>query len=131
MLETSADLKGKRILVVEDELYLGMDIKETLERAGAIVYGPILDRTSAGQIARFQAVDGAILDLSVSGGDVSPVALYLQEQSIPCLFYTGDPERACDMGLDEIGPIYAKPTPTDVLVRYLANQLVIIPNSPK
>lgn len=123
MLETSADLKNKRILVVEDELFLGMDIKETLERAGAIVYGPILDRLSAGQIAKFHDVDGAILDLNVAGGDVSPVAKYLQEHSIPCLFYTGDAKRATEMGLDKIGPIHAKPTRPDMLVRYLTDQL--------
>lgn len=123
MLETSADLKGKRILLVEDELFLGMDIKETLERSGAIVFGPILDRISANQIAKFHDIDGAILDLNVGGGDVSPVAAYLQEHSIACLFYTGDAKRAAGMGLDKIGPIYEKPTRPELLVGYLAEQI--------
>ena len=123
MLETSADLKEKRILLVEDELFLGMDIKETLERSGAIVFGPILDRSSANQIAKFHDIDGAILDLNVGGGDVSPVATYLQQQSIACLFYTGDANRATAMGLDKIGPIYEKPMRPELLVRHLAEQI--------
>ncbi len=123
MLETSADLKGKRILLVEDELFLGMDIKETLERSGAIVFGPILDRSSANQIAKFHDIDGAILDLNVGGGDVSPVATYLQEHSIACLFYTGDARRAAKMDLDKIGPIYEKPMRPELLVGYLAEQI--------
>ena len=123
MLETSADLKGKRILLVEDELFLGMDIKETLERSGAIVFGPILDRSSANQIAKFHDIDGAILDLNVGGGDVSPVAAYLQEHSIACLFYTGDANRASELGLGEIGPICRKPMRPELLVQYLAEQI--------
>ena len=123
MLETSADLKEKRILLVEDELFLGMDIKETLERSGAIVFGPILDRLSASRIAEFHDLDGAILDLNDGGGDVSPVAVYLQQHSIACLFYTGDANRASAIGLDKIGPVYEKSMRPERLVQCLVEQM--------
>lgn len=100
-----------------------MDIKETLERSGAIVFGPILDRSSAGRIAEFHDLDGAILDLNVGGGDVSPVAAYLQEQSIACLFYTGDANRASAIGLDKIGPVYEKSMRPERLVQCLIEQM--------
>ena len=75
------------------------------------------------RIAEFHDLDGAILDLNVGGGDVSPVAVYLQQQSIACLFYTGDASRASAIGLDKIGPVYEKSMRPERLVQCLVEQM--------
>lgn len=88
MAETS--LRGRQVLVVEDEYILAEDLHRTLEEAGAIVLGPVPSVADA--IALIEAepeIDGAVLDLNLDGEMVFPVADMLAEREIPFVFTTG------------------------------------------
>jgi hypothetical protein len=68
-------LAGRRVLLVEDEFLVAMDVESMLERAGCAAIGP--------------AADAAVLDVNLNGTPVFPVAKALSERGIPFLFTTG------------------------------------------
>lgn len=90
---SSMDLAGCRILLVEDEFLIGLEIADLLESAGANVSGPHMTLAAAQQAARNEDADVAILDIDLRGEEVFPAAQQLRERGIPFLFYTGQPER--------------------------------------
>jgi CheY-like chemotaxis protein len=86
----AASLTGKRILLVEDQVLVALDLKMTLEDAGAVVVGPFgrLDRAIAAVEAE-APLDGAILDVDIASRPVFPVADRLRARGVPFVFHTG------------------------------------------
>ena len=82
-------LKGRRILVVEDEYLLADDISVILTDAGAQVTGPCATVADAVAKAGTADLDAAILDVNLRGEMVFPVADALAERRIPFVFATG------------------------------------------
>ncbi len=88
-LSTSA-LRGRRILVVEDEYMMADDLQYDLEKAGAQVIGPVPSVADALRLlATEEAVDGAILDVNLRGEKAYPVADVLRERGIRFVLATG------------------------------------------
>lgn len=88
-------LAGKRILIVEDEALVGLDMQFAFEDEGAEVIGPALSLQDAMEIvAREHRIDGAVLDVDLGGEDVFPVAQMLRELGVPFVFHTGHGSRA-------------------------------------
>jgi CheY-like chemotaxis protein len=86
---TSPGLAGKRILVVEDDYLVAMDIVRALERAGAEVIGPASAVEAALAALEQTVLDGAILDINLGGEMAFPVADALMARGIPFIFATG------------------------------------------
>ena len=87
-------LAGKRVLIVEDEALLAMDLQFAFEDEGAEVIGPALSLEHALRaISSAEAIDGAILDVDLAGRDVYPVARKLTERGVPFVFHTGHGSR--------------------------------------
>src|SRR3954466_12545872 len=82
-------LADLRILVVEDEVFLALDIEERLRRLGRAVGGPVGRLERALELARTAALDGALLDVNIKGGFVYPVAEELLAREVPVIFSTG------------------------------------------
>ena len=82
-------LKGKRILVIEDELLLALCVGEALEEQGCEVIGPATSVRQGLNLVETTAVNGAILDINLNGELVYPVAKALMDRNIPFLFTTG------------------------------------------
>jgi len=83
-------LKGRRILVVEDEYLLADDLSRMLADAGAEVLGPVPSvREALVLIDAAPPIDGAVLDVNLRGEMVFPVAHSLQDRGIPFAFATG------------------------------------------
>lgn len=83
-------LRGRRVLVVEDDYFTAEDMKAELESSGAEVLGPVPDLAGAlGLLASAPAPDVAILDINLGGEMVFPLADRLHERSIPIVFATG------------------------------------------
>lgn len=88
-------LKGRRILVVEDEYLLADDLKETLTTSGAEVIGPLPSIEEAlTTIQRDLSIDAAILDVNLRGEMIFPVADELRARGVPFTFVTGYNEWA-------------------------------------
>jgi CheY-like chemotaxis protein len=85
---TMPPLAGRRVLVVEDNYLLAMDLAGTLERAGAQVVGPVLSVQEA-----FGALDPlpdiATLDVQLGEETSFRIADELARRGIPFVFATG------------------------------------------
>lgn len=86
----SAPKTGK-LLVVEDEMLIAMQMAESLKDAGWSVLGPAATMEEASQILATltEQPDAAILDVNLDGKTVYPLAEALQRKGIPILFCTG------------------------------------------
>ncbi len=84
------NLKGRRLLVVEDDFLIGIDFAESLRELGADVLGPVGNVDDAlDLLAETPNIDGAFLDLNLGGEMSYPIADALAERSIPFVFTTG------------------------------------------
>ena len=119
-MDRSHIYESKRLLIVEDDLFLGMDICEALEREGGIVYGPIIDRDSAEKIASFGEIDGAILDFRLGHQNSIDLAEFCFENDIPCICYTGDARAAHNANMEGFAQVIEKPVKTTELLNRLA-----------
>jgi ActR/RegA family two-component response regulator len=86
---TDAQLARKRVLVVEDDYLVAMDLVRALERAGAQVIGPAPGVDSALSALADTVPDAAILDINLGGEMAFPVADALLERGVPFVFATG------------------------------------------
>ena len=82
-------LEGKRILIVEDEALLALDLTFVMEDMGALVVGPCARLRSALQVVLREQVDGAVLDVDLNGETVFPLADNLNRANVPFVFHTG------------------------------------------
>ncbi len=62
-----------RILVVEDEFLIAMELDMTLRSAGYQVLGPVTTVTAALELLRAERPDAAVLDVDLEGEWVTPV----------------------------------------------------------
>jgi len=85
----SKRLEGKRILVVEDEPLLAMDIAGQLEDAGATVIGPAGNAAAALSLIERYRFHGALLDANLAGSPVDDIAAALVHNNIPFVFVSG------------------------------------------
>ncbi|SFV37295.1 CheY chemotaxis protein or a CheY-like REC (receiver) domain [Devosia crocina] len=87
--------QGRRVLVVEDDYLIVTELVESLHAMGAEVIGPVPDLPGAHRILeRVSNIAGAILDVSVQGEPVFPLADELKRRGIPYIFSTGYDENA-------------------------------------
>jgi two-component system, chemotaxis family, sensor kinase Cph1 len=118
-----AELARRRILVVEDEALIAMDLEWALRQRGCEVVGPLATVGDAVRAATTeQALDGALLDVNLGDEHVFPVADVLAERGVPFLFLTGY-EREIIPARHRGRAALAKPYRTEELVRLLAEAI--------
>lgn len=83
------NVAGFRVLVVEDEMLIALEIEESLRSLGCVVVGPVGKLDAALRLAREEELDAAILDVTIRGGDVFPVAEELLARGIPFVLASG------------------------------------------
>ena len=84
-----ATLAGLRVLVVEDEALIAMDLAATLRRVGCTTIGPARRVATAMRHVASDAPDIALLDVNLAGEEVFPVADALAGRQVPFVFLTG------------------------------------------
>ena len=77
------------VLLVEDELFVALDLQDTIENAGFSVDGPYISVASAMSALGSVLPDCAILDVRLADGEVYPVAEALAAAGIPFIFHSG------------------------------------------
>src|SRR3954454_16183654 len=92
MAEPGPDaLRGRRLLVVEDEYLIAVSLARALEGRGAEVVGPagsVQDALALVEAAGDQ-LDGAVVDINLRDERVYPVADALAARGLPFVFLTG------------------------------------------
>jgi CheY-like chemotaxis protein len=82
-------MAAKRILVVEDEFLIALDIAGALEQGGHIVIGPLASIGDAVAALQREPVDGALLDANLGGEPVGRLADLLRQRGVPFAFVSG------------------------------------------
>jgi two-component sensor histidine kinase/CheY-like chemotaxis protein len=112
-------LEGKRILVVEDEPLVAMDIAGQLEDAGAYVIGPATNVSAALSLIEQYRFDAALLDANLGGHPVDEIATALVRNAIPFVFVSGYGRASLPPSFDE-ADLLAKPFDTNALLDVVA-----------
>ena len=120
-----ADGVPPRVLVVEDEALIALDIEIMLQSLGCVVVGPAATVAEALRVLVAEdAPDAAILDVNLGHEQVFPVADRLVECQVPFVFLTGySPDILPSR--HRARPVESKPCRAEALARLLAPVLVV------
>lgn len=78
-----------RILIVEDEPLIAMELHRLLSQAGLEVSGPVACLRQALDLAEDQTLTGAVIDINLGFDTSYPVADKLRTSGLPVIFVTG------------------------------------------
>jgi CheY-like chemotaxis protein len=110
------NVRGYRVLIVEDEYVLAQDLSRYFRNMGAIVLGPTPDIEAAGK--HLEYADAAVLDVDLKGQKVFPVADELARRGIPFVFFTGRSDIAIPIRFRHAG-LLTKPVDTSAVFHVL------------
>lgn len=80
----------KRVLIVEDEILIGIDLAQSLSENGFEVLGPFRSAETALEACEKLQPEAAILDVNLGhGGTSEPVAEKFRARGLPFVFLTG------------------------------------------
>lgn len=120
--EHSDHSSGLRVLLVEDENLIALLLEDMLTDLGHTVIGPVARLNKALEIAQREALDAAILDVNINGGDTYPVAEALAARDIPFFFSTGYGKNSLRTPYHD-HPTLQKPFQQDDLQKLFAEML--------
>lgn len=89
MTDASTVRRVRRVLVVEDEVIVGMLVEDMLRELGFEVVALSTHLDQAVRLARGSDIDFAVLDLNLNGQLSYPVAHALRLRGLPFIFATG------------------------------------------
>ena len=122
-LGASADaLRGKRVLIVEDEVLVVLDIESALLDAGLVVAGTAGTIDKAKQLIAAGGYDMVLLDGNLGGRPVDELAAMLAERRVPFAFATGYGREGVPQAFAD-RPILAKPFGSEQLLAMLRQLL--------
>jgi CheY-like chemotaxis protein len=88
-MDNGAELIGRRVLIVEDEFLLAIELEALLKEKGCEVLGPALTVEGALAFVYGEESDFALLDVNLKGLRATPVAAALRERGVPFVLLTG------------------------------------------
>ncbi|CDP50060.1 response regulator [Paradevosia shaoguanensis] len=91
-MPTATQKSAERVLIVEDEILVAIDIESVLGEMGLAPVGIAADKTSALRLA--ERADVALVDINLRDGPTGPqIGRDLAERGITVLFMTANPEQ--------------------------------------
>jgi PAS domain S-box-containing protein len=94
-------LDGKRILIVEDEPLVAMELESNLTAAGCEVIGPAGTLEQAKSLVAQREFDAALVDVNLAGRAVDEIAAALTQKNCPFAFVTGYGREALPRGFQD------------------------------
>ena len=114
-----ANLKGRWILVAEDQPLVALDIADSLTKAGASVLSAVTLQEGL-RLAEHPQLSAAIVDLRLGEHDSVALCIRLTERRIPFVIYSGYTEVPAEC---QAGVVVSKPADSDTLLGALAQML--------
>jgi PAS domain S-box-containing protein len=108
-----------RVLLVEDEVLVGIMMQDLLRELGCTVVGPFAGATEANAALCEGGVDIAVLDINLGRELVYPLADILADRKVPFFFVTGYAAETVDRRFAAV-PVLEKPVDRDRLKEELA-----------
>ena len=123
-------LDGTPSLIAEDQVFIALDLALAVEDAGGTVVGPAASVENALALIKSKPVAAAILDVNLTDGDITPVAMCLLEAGIPIIIQSGvgAPTALSAQYPDLV--VYIKPYKISELMVKLENLLQFKSSSP-
>jgi DNA-binding response OmpR family regulator len=100
------ELQGKRVLLVEDELFIAMHAEEILRDLGAEVIGPANSLREAWALTEGESFDYAMLDRNLNGESSDELAQELRRRGVAVIMATGYGHIASDRDLVVVSKPY-------------------------
>lgn len=102
------DLARRRILVVEDEAILAMEIVAEIEDHNGVVLGPVMTLDQGILALRDQKPDACIVNINLGPDKVYKLADLLIEEDVPFVFASSEPRAAIPDRFHAV-PLHTKP----------------------
>jgi DNA-binding response OmpR family regulator len=115
----NSSLRGKRILIVEDEFVTGELLRSCVEGEAGIPIGPAPSGASAIDLMSREHPHAALLDVSLLDGSSVRVARQLETCGVPYAVLTGHAADSLPIEL-QAAPYLEKPIAPGVLIAMLA-----------
>lgn len=118
MFRSDQYLAGLKVLIVEDEPFIALDLAFGVEEAGGVPLGPVSSVVQALRLIDDGLPDAAIVDVDLSDGKIGPVLAQLRPD-VPVVVHTGVglPESLRDAYPELL--VCTKPTAPSELARQL------------
>jgi CheY-like chemotaxis protein len=110
--------EGGHILLVEDEAFVAMMMRDLIADFGFHVVGPFATVTDALEALDRHKLVGAVLDVNLAGEKIYPVAEQLSGRGVPFVFVTGYASDAIEDRFASV-PVLQKPVDGTALRRAL------------
>lgn len=120
---------SKRVLVVEDDALLGLDIAEQLEDAGFEVIGPAISVAKAFRMMEEAGCDAAVLDVNLGKETAEAIAIELRARGTPFIVLSGYSSDQHPPGFHG-APSLAKPARPEDLIAMLGKSMSEVGSSP-
>jgi len=113
-------LSGRKVIILEDEFFVGIELAQILETAGAETLGPASSLADARELAADDEIDMAVIDVNLNGEFSIDFAVELQQRGVRVVFATAYADDArLFTGAAASIPRLGKPTSTRALFRAL------------
>ncbi len=112
-----------RVLVVEDELLIALDLTQMLQGLGCTVIGPAGSADKALHLIETQHPDVALLDEDLRGTPATPIAEALRLQRIPFAILSGYERSLTGAEILVSATRLQKPTPVSAIREVLRELL--------
>jgi len=121
-------LAGCRVLLVEDEVLVAMEMEQALRDLGCQILGPAATLEEALRLAQSEAdrIDAAVLDINLAGRPSFPVADLLAGRGVPVVFTTGYGDLPEKHATDSPSALLCKPLRQGDLEAALARMLAVM-----
>ena len=117
-----AAVQGQRVLVIEDEPLIALDLTHILSDAGAIPVGPATTVEDALELMAATDFDAALLDANLGGKPVDALAAELTRLGTPFAFVTGYGRDWLPTAFQGV-PVVTKPLTGEIVVQTIARLL--------
>ena len=123
MTDLGDGLRGKVVLLTEDDAVLASNLTFLLQDCGAEVDGPKRYLRDALVALAARTPDAAILDVELLDGEVFPVSDRLKALGVPFVFYTAKGSRGYEQAQIDGAPIMSKSRGSDEPIRRLMREI--------
>lgn len=109
-----------KVLVVEDEFVIALDLAQQLKESGFVIIGPASNASKALSLIDLDLPDFALLDVNLGSGKTSyEIARRLIDCSVPFVFLSG--YTTAEVAREFVNvPVLAKPCPVDDVLGLIA-----------
>jgi DNA-binding NtrC family response regulator len=118
-------LRGRRVMVLEDDVLIAMDMEDFLISEGCQVVGPISNVEAALEKVETAQLDGAVVDLNLRGELSVPVIEALKSRGVPVIVCSGYAELPGVQEMLKDVPMVPKPCDFNALSQILAETFTV------